>query len=117
MAIADPSDSAARNRAAAFAIPAIIILQPIMGEITKTAGIDPYHMGIVIVLTLSIGLITPPYGLCLLIAADLGKISTVRAMKALFPFYMISLGVVISAAAFPELMLSVPKYLMPQLMR
>jgi hypothetical protein len=38
-------------------------------------------------------------------------------MKALFPFYMISLGVVISAAAFPELMLSVPKYLMPQLMR
>tara|TARA_Y100001934_G_C12379115_1_gene791172 strand:- start:2019 stop:3311 length:1293 start_codon:yes stop_codon:yes gene_type:complete len=99
------------------AIPAIIILQPIVGEIAKTAGIDPYHMGIVIVLTLSIGLITPPYGLCLLIAADLGKISTVRAMKALFPFYVISLGVVIIAAAFPELMLSVPKYLMPQFMR
>jgi tripartite ATP-independent transporter DctM subunit len=99
------------------AIPAIIILQPIMGEIARTAGIDPYHMGIVIVLTLSIGLITPPYGLCLLIAADLGKISTVRAMKALFPFYVISLVVVIIAAAFPELMLSVPKYLMPQFMR
>jgi tripartite ATP-independent transporter DctM subunit len=99
------------------AIPAIIILQPIMGEIAKTAGIDPYHMGIVIVLTLSIGLITPPYGLCLLIAADLGKISTVRAMKALFPFYVISLVVVIIAAAFPELMLSVPKYLMPQFMQ
>jgi TRAP-type C4-dicarboxylate transport system permease large subunit len=47
----------------------------------------------------------------------LGKISTVRAMKALFPFYVISLGVVIIAAAFPELMLSVPKYLMPQFMQ
>jgi TRAP-type C4-dicarboxylate transport system permease large subunit len=56
-------------------------------------------------------------GLCLLITADLGKISTVRAMKALFPFYVISLGVVIIAADFPELMLSVPKYLMPQFMR
>jgi hypothetical protein len=37
--------------------------------------------------------------------------------EALFPFYVISLGVVIIAAAFPELMLSVPKYLMPQFMQ
>jgi hypothetical protein len=42
--------------------------------------------------------------------------STVRAMKVLFPFYVISLGVVIIAAASPELMLSVPKYLMLQFM-
>ncbi|HKJ61759.1 MAG TPA: TRAP transporter large permease [Hyphomicrobiales bacterium] len=99
------------------AIPAIIILQPIMGEIATTAGIDPYHMGIVIVLTLAIGLITPPYGLCLLIAADLGRLSTVRAMRALLPFYAISLGVVILAAAWPELMLAIPKLVMPQFMR
>ncbi len=99
------------------AIPAIIILQPIMGELARTMGIDPYHMGIVIVLTLAIGLITPPYGLCLLIAADLGKLSTVRAMVALIPFYVISLAVVIIAAVFPELMLAIPKFLMPQFMR
>jgi tripartite ATP-independent transporter DctM subunit len=99
------------------AIPAIIILQPIMGQIATAAGIDPYHMGLVIVLTLAIGLITPPYGLCLLIAADLGQLPTIRAIRALLPFYAISLGVVILAAAMPELMLAIPKLVMPQFMR
>ncbi len=99
------------------AIPAIIILQPIMGGIALAAGIDPYHMGIVIVLTLAIGLITPPYGLCLLIAADLGKTSTVGAVRALIPFYVISLGVVVLCAVFPDVTLAIPKLVMPQFMR
>ena len=41
------------------AVPAIIILQPIIGPMGASVGIDPYHMGIVVVLTLAIGLITP----------------------------------------------------------
>lgn len=99
------------------AIPAIIILQPITGEIARVAGIDPYHIGLVIVLTLAIGLITPPYGLCLLIASDLGKLSTLKAMRALVPFYLVSIAVVILAAVFPDVMLAIPKWLMPQFMR
>src|SRR5688572_21774536 len=75
------------------AVPAIIILQPIVGEMAAAGGIDPYHMGLVVVLTLAIGLLTPPYGLCLLIAADLAGISTGVAVKALVPFYFISVGV------------------------
>ena len=65
------------------AIPAIIILQPITGEIAAAGGIDPYHMAIVVVLTLAIGLLTPPYGLCLLIASDLGGLSTGATVRAL----------------------------------
>jgi tripartite ATP-independent transporter DctM subunit len=98
------------------AIPAIIILQPVIGEIGRAVGIDPYHMGVVVVLTLAIGLITPPYGLCLLIAADLAKMPILSAMRALLPFYAISISVVALAVFFPELMLWVPRLVMPNFM-
>ena len=98
------------------AIPAIIILQPIIGEIGASVGISPYHMGIVVVLTLAIGLITPPYGLCLLIAADLARMPILPAMRALLPFYLISLVVVAIAVFFPEVVLWIPRLLMPKSM-
>ncbi len=98
------------------AIPAIIILQPIIGSIAAGAGINPYHMGIVVVLTLAIGLITPPYGLCLLIAADLAKLPIVKATRAMIPFYIISLIVVFIAVYFPDLVLWIPRIAMPEFM-
>jgi TRAP-type C4-dicarboxylate transport system permease large subunit len=98
------------------AIPAIIILQPIIGEVAAVAGIDPYHMGIVVVLTLAIGLITPPYGLCLLIASDLGRISIPAAMRSLLPFYLISAAVLAIAVFAPDLILWIPRAAAPDLM-
>ncbi|WP_321991342.1 TRAP transporter large permease [Marispirochaeta aestuarii] len=98
------------------AIPAIIILQPIIGQITATAGINPYHMGIVVVLTLAIGLITPPYGLCLLISADLAELSIAKATRAMVPFYLISLFVLAVAVFLPDLMLWIPRVAMPNYM-
>jgi tripartite ATP-independent transporter DctM subunit len=98
------------------AVPAIIILQPIIGEIGAAGGIDPYHLGIVVVLTLAIGLLTPPYGLCLLIAADLGGISVTAATRALVPFYIISLIVVAVAVLAPDLILWIPRAALANLM-
>src|SRR2546426_5049099 len=51
------------------AIPAIIIFMPLIIDLTKNADINPVHMGVVIIVTLAFGLITPPYGLCLLMSA------------------------------------------------
>lgn len=99
------------------AVPAIIILQPIVGEVAAAGGIDPYHMGLVVVLTLAIGLITPPYGLCLLIAADLARLSTAAAVRALVPFYLISLGVVLFAVLFPGVVLWIPRVAMAGLVK
>ena len=53
------------------AIPAIIIFMPIITDLTKNADINPVHMGVVIIVTLAFGLIMPPYGLCLLMAAKI----------------------------------------------
>jgi TRAP-type C4-dicarboxylate transport system permease large subunit len=74
-------------------------------------------MGIVVVLTLAIGLITPPYGLCLLIAADLGEISVGRAVRSMLPFYVISMLVVAAAVLLPDLMLWIPRLALSDLMR
>jgi tripartite ATP-independent transporter DctM subunit len=98
------------------AIPAIIILQPIIGEVGAAGGVDPYHMGIVVVLTLAIGLITPPYGLCLLIASDLGNVSVASGMRALVPFYLISLGVLAVAVFLPDVILWIPREALPSLL-
>ena len=99
------------------ALPAIIIMQPIIGELTLRVGINPYQMGIVVVLTLAIGLITPPYGLCLLIATRLAKVSVPKVLKYLIPFFIISLIVVWVAVFFPNVVLFVPRLLMPRFMR
>ena len=99
------------------AVPAIIILQPIVGEIAVAGGIDPYHMGLVVVLTLAIGLLTPPYGLCLLIAADIAGLTTSAAVRGLVPFYIISLAVVVFAALFPDIVLWIPRVAMSGLAR
>jgi tripartite ATP-independent transporter DctM subunit len=99
------------------AVPAIIILQPIVGEIAAAGGIDPYHMGLIVVLTLAIGLLTPPYGLCLLIAADLANLSTGAATRALVPFYVISLVVVVFSVALPDVVLWIPRVAMAGLAR
>src|SRR5262249_40659487 len=64
------------------AVPAIIIFMPLIIDLTKNADINPVHMGVVIITTLAFGLITPPYGLCLLMAAKFVGIKFSRAMIA-----------------------------------
>ena len=62
------------------AIPAIIIFMPIVNELTEIGDINPVHMGVVLIVTLAFGLITPPYGLALLMAS---KFVGVRFSQAL----------------------------------
>src|SRR5690348_17374853 len=71
------------------AIPAIIIFMPIIIDLTKNADINPVHMGVVIIVTLAFGLITPPYGLALLMASKFVVIKFSRAMIASFPIYVV----------------------------
>ncbi len=62
------------------AIPAIIIFMPIINKLTQVGNINPVHMGVVIITTLVFGLITPPYGLSLLIASKFVGVPFYRAM-------------------------------------
>ena len=96
------------------AIPAIIIFMPIILDLTQNAAINPVHMGVVIVLTLAFGLITPPYGICLLMASKFTGVGFGRAMLSSFPIYVVFLGAIAFTIYFPNVVLWLPKYFLPQ---
>jgi tripartite ATP-independent transporter DctM subunit len=96
------------------AIPAIIILGTILLPLAENVGMHPVHFAIIGVISLAFGLVTPPYGLCLLISCSLGEIKVVDALKdvviILAPMLLL-LGIVI---VFPELILYLPRLIVPQ---
>ena len=96
------------------AIPAIIIFMPIITDLTKNADINPVHMGVVIIVTLAFGLITPPYGLCLLMASKFIGVRFGKAMVASLPIYIIFFAAIAFCIFLPEVVLWLPKHLLPE---
>lgn len=96
------------------AIPAIIIFMPLIIDLTQNADINPVHMGAVIITTLAFGLITPPYGLCLLMAAKFVGVKFSRAMIVSLPIYLVFFAAIAFTIYFPEVVLWLPKQLLPQ---
>jgi C4-dicarboxylate transporter DctM subunit len=96
------------------AIPAIIIFMPLIIDVTKSADINSVHMGVVIITTLAFGLITPPYGLCLLMASKFVGVRFSRAMLASLPIYIIFFAAIAFTIYFPDVVLWLPKQLLPQ---
>lgn len=97
------------------AIPAMILFVPVILPTALQFGIDPIHLGLIVVMTLAVGLITPPYGLCLLLAAKIGDMSIERSFKAVIPYMIIILVVLLFIAFFPDVAFYVPELLNPDL--
>lgn len=66
----------------------IIILAPILAPVALELGIDPVHFGIVMIVTLSIGMVTPPLGLNMFVAGKIAKVRIDQMAKGLIPFYI-----------------------------
>jgi C4-dicarboxylate transporter DctM subunit len=90
------------------AIPAMILFVPIILPSSLAFGMDPVHLGLIVVITLAIGLITPPYGLCLLLAAKIGDLSIERSVVAVVPYVLIILTVLLVVAYIPAISLWIP---------
>ena len=97
------------------AIPAMILFVPVILPTALQFGIEPVHLGLIVVITLAIGLITPPYGLCLLLAAKIGNMSIERSFIAVIPYIAIILVVLLFVAFFPEIAFFIPKMINPGL--
>jgi tripartite ATP-independent transporter DctM subunit len=95
------------------AIPAIIILGTVLYPVTQHVGMHPIHFAIIGVVSLAFGLVTPPYGLCLLIAASIGQIRLVDALRdvaiVLAPMVLVLLFIILA----PEAILALPRWIMP----
>ncbi len=93
-------------------IAALVILFPVLLEIVIPLGIDPIQFGVIMVLNLIIGLTTPPVGVCLFVASSIGKVSMGQAVKAIMPFLIVSLIVLMMVTYIPAVSLMLPKLLL-----
>ncbi|MDD5013611.1 MAG: TRAP transporter large permease [Atribacterota bacterium] len=94
-------------------IASIIIFLPVVMPLAKSVGINPVHLGVIITMTLALGLLTPPYGLCLLLGAKIGKIKVTEAFNSVLIFIFLFLLVILLVIFFPELVLFLPRKLLP----
>ena len=88
---------------------AIILFAPIIGPVLTMVGVNPVHLGIVTVMNLTIGLLTPPVGLVLFTAVNVSKRPFGAVVKAFIPFIIISYAALIVVTFFPEIVTWLPK--------
>lgn len=91
--------------------PALIILTPIILPLAETIGIDRVHLGVIMVLNLMVGTVTPPVGVCLFIACNIGKVEIESVLKEIAPFILACLGVVLLVTYVPVLAVGLPEIL------
>ena len=84
---------------------AIIVLAPILAPVAIFFGIDPIHFGLIMVVNLALGMITPPFGVNLFAACTVARISLDRIIPYLLPFVLVVLGCLMVVTYVPELSL------------
>ena len=95
------------------ALPAMAIMIPIFDPAVSATGLDPVHYGVVSVVALSIGLITPPYGLCLLLASAIAEVPVAQVLRSTLMFLAALVLVLLLLLFFPQLVLWLPNLLSP----
>ena len=93
------------------AVPAILILGPILGPALAQHGVDPLHFAIIMCINVTVGLATPPMGLILFVASSLTKTGIEIISRELWPYLMVHLTVIVLISIFPVLALGVPTLL------
>ncbi|MGE0074186.1 MAG: TRAP transporter large permease [Sphaerochaetaceae bacterium] len=96
------------------AIPAIIIMGSILYPIAIHAGIHPIHFSLVGIVSLAFGLVTPPYGMCLLIASRIGEQQVPKVLKDVGIILLPMLGILLLLVLVPEVVLFLPRLIAPQ---
>jgi TRAP-type C4-dicarboxylate transport system permease large subunit len=89
-------------------IAALIILFPPLLAVATAVGIDPIHFAIIVVLNLMIGLTTPPVGVCLFVAANIAKVSLGSISRAIIPFLICNIIVLMMVSFIPGISLWLP---------
>jgi len=90
----------------------VLILTPIVFPIAMDLGIDPIHLGVLMIVNMQIGLVTPPVGLNLFVTAGVAKLSLEDTVKASFPWLVVLLAVLLLITYVPWISLVVPEMLL-----
>lgn len=92
-------------------LPIMVIFGPIFLSATNAIGIDPVHLGIVFIMAMMIGAITPPVGITLYVVMAIAQVSLPNFVRAVAPFYLAILAVVLLLVLFPQLSLWLPGFI------
>lgn len=87
---------------------AIVLLMPMLLPISQSMGIDPMQFAMVVILTLTLGLITPPVGVCLFLATRIANSSVMAVTRAVLPFLLAEIGIVLLLILVPTLSTYLP---------
>jgi len=93
------------------ALPAIIVLMPILVPVAASLGMDPLHLGILVEANVGLGMITPPVGICLYVACGISGISIEKSIRALMPFMLVMLIALLVISYVPQVTLFLPRLL------
>ncbi len=99
------------------AIPAIIIVGTILEPITKSVGMDPVQFAMIGIVALAFGLVTPPYGLCLMISCAIAKVKLTYVLKDVTIMLMPMLGVLALVILLPQVVLFLPSLVSPEFLK
>jgi tripartite ATP-independent transporter DctM subunit len=99
------------------AIPAIIIVGAILQPVAKAAGLDPVHFAMIGIVSLAFGLVTPPYGLCLMISCSIAGVRLGDVLKDVMIMLMPMLGVLVLVIVWPQVSLFLPGLISPDFLR
>ncbi|WP_420726120.1 TRAP transporter large permease [Hwanghaeella sp. LZ110] len=91
-------------------LPAMIVFLPTLVPIGDNLGVDPIHFGMIVLLNLMIGMLTPPVGLLLFVSGAAGEVSVAQIIRRIWPFVLWSLVVLIAVVLIPGLSLWVPQH-------
>jgi len=91
--------------------PLILICTPIMLPVVTTLGVDPVHFGMIMLLNLGIGLLTPPVGATLFVGCAVGKVTMEQVMRGIWPFYGAMFVVLMLVTYVPAISLWLPRML------
>ncbi|WP_028482277.1 TRAP transporter large permease [Pseudovibrio exalbescens] len=89
----------------------ILILTPILLPVAVSIGVDPIHFGMIMLINLGMGLITPPVGTSLIVGCTIAKISVESSLKNLLPFYVLMIVILSMVTYFPQTSLFLPQLL------
>lgn len=87
----------------------LLLFAPLFTPLLATMGVDPVHFGVIMVVNVMIGLITPPYGLALYLGSSISGVPLGKIVKAAFPFILSNLLVLMLVTYIPAISLTLPR--------
>lgn len=95
------------------ALAVMLLLGPIVFPLFTGLGVDPIHLGVIMVINLTLGLITPPVGILLNVVALIGRVEILAVFRAIMPYLLTLIGVMLVLTYIPSITLWLPRWLMP----